>query len=319
MTARPVAEVEVQRILALVPWLAAHPGAAKRDVAARFGITAEQLERDLLLVLMIGVPPYSPNEYIDVDDDGDTVTIRLADWFRRPLRLTPAEGLALLAAGGALLAVSGSDPAGPLATALAKLARTLGLPDVAVDIPSPKVLQEARSAAAAHERIEIQYWSAGRDETTTRRVDPWAVFFANGEWYLTGWCHAAGGDRLFRLDRIRSLRATGEHFEAPDAEPDTAGVYSPGPDDPLVVLDLPASARWMIERYPAESVTEDGGRLRVALRVSERAWLERLLLRAGPGAGVLDPPDLSEVASGAAARVLRRYRDASPSGDQSRT
>ncbi len=314
-----MAEVEVQRILALVPWLAAHPGAPKSDVAARFGVTAEQLESDLLMVLMIGVPPYSPDEYIDVVDDDETVTIRLADYFRRPLRLTPAEGLALLAAGRALLAVPGSDPAGPLATALDKLATALGLPDLAVDIPRPKVLQEARTATAAHECIEIEYWSAGRDDTTTRRVDPWAVFFAGGEWYLTGWCHTADSDRLFRVDRIRSLRATGEHFEPPDTEPATEGVYNPAPDDPLVELDLPASARSMIERFPAESLSESDGRLHVTLRVSERAWLERLLLRAGPGARVVAPDDLSGVAAGAAARVLRRYRGSPPSGHPSRT
>ena len=123
MSPRPVAGAEVQRILAIVPWIVAHPGASKDEIATRFGMTAEQLDDDLALVLMIGVPPYSPGDYLDVDDDGEFVTIRLADQFSRPLRLTPAEGLALLAAGRALLAVPGSDPEGPLATALAKLER----------------------------------------------------------------------------------------------------------------------------------------------------------------------------------------------------
>ena len=107
---RPVAGTEVQRILAIVPWIVAHPGASKHEIATRFGMTAEQLDDDLALVLMIGVPPYSPGDYLDVDDDGEFVTIRLADQFSRPLRLTPAEGLALLAAGRTLLAVPGSDP-----------------------------------------------------------------------------------------------------------------------------------------------------------------------------------------------------------------
>jgi predicted DNA-binding transcriptional regulator YafY len=95
MSGRPVAGAEVQRILAIVPWIVAHPGAAKAEIATRFGMTAEQLDDDLALVLMIGVPPYSPGDYLDVIDDGEYVTIRLADQFARPLRLTPAEGLAL--------------------------------------------------------------------------------------------------------------------------------------------------------------------------------------------------------------------------------
>lgn len=307
MSPKPVAEQEIQRILALVPWIVAHPGTMKSEVAARFGITEEELESDLLLVLMIGVPPYSPAEYVDVDDEGDTVSIRLADYFRRPLRLTPAEGLALLAAGRALLAVPGSDPDGPLATAIEKLARALDLPDVAVDVPGPAVLPEVRAAVAAHERVEIEYWSAGRDEITTRRVDPAAAFLSGGEWYMSAWCHRAGDDRLFRVDRIRALRRTGETFVPPAHAVDTSEIYSPRPDDPRVTLDLPASARWVTERYPAESVEETGGRLVVTVAVSEQAWLERLLLRAGPDARVVDPPGMRGAGAEAAARLLARY------------
>ena len=68
MSPRPVAGAEIQRILALVPWIVAHPGATKAEIAARFGITVEQLDDDLALVLMIGVPPYSPGDYLDVDE-----------------------------------------------------------------------------------------------------------------------------------------------------------------------------------------------------------------------------------------------------------
>src|SRR5690242_7226326 len=118
---RPPAEVEIQRILAIVPWIVAHPGAKKADVAARFGITVHQLDEHLELVLMIGVPPYSPGDYIDVDDDGEHVTLRMAESFRRPLQLSPTEGVAVLAAGRALLAVPGSESEGPLANALEKL------------------------------------------------------------------------------------------------------------------------------------------------------------------------------------------------------
>jgi proteasome accessory factor C len=305
---RPLAEHELSRILALVPWIVAHPGRPKSEVADRFGISVAQLETDLDLVLMIGVPPYSPAEYIDVDAEDDTVTIRLADYFRRPLRLDPAEGLALLAAGRALLAVPGSDPRGPLATALEKLEAALELPDVVVAIDAPEYLDAVRNAAEREERLEIDYWSAGRDELTTRRIDPMTVFFALGEWYLDAWCHRAGDERLFRVDRIRGVRATGERFEAPVSVLGPGDVYRPRDDDPRVTLLLPTSAAWVGETYPAEAVDETAdGRLRVRLAVSEPAWLARVLLRVGPDASVEEPPELRTVASDAAARVARRY------------
>jgi proteasome accessory factor C len=307
---RPLAEHELSRILALVPWIVAQPGRPKREVADRFGISVEQLESDLDLVLMIGVPPYSPAEYIDVDAEGDTVTIRLADYFRRPLRLDPAEGLALLATGRALLAVPGSDPRGPLATALEKLEAALELPDLVVAIDAPEHLDVVRAAADHDERLEIDYWSAGRDELTTRRIDPTAVFFALGEWYVDAWCHRAGGERLFRVDRIRAVRPTGERFEAAAGAIGPGEVYRPRSEDPRVTLSLPASAAWVAESYPAETVEETAdGRLRIRLAVSEPAWLARLLLRVGPDATVEEPPELRTVAADTAARIADRYRN----------
>jgi proteasome accessory factor C len=311
MSPRALAGPEIQRILALVPWIVAHPDSPKSEIAARFGISVEQLDDDLALVLMIGVPPYSPGDFLDVEEDEDGhVSIRLADYFRRPLRLTPAEGLALLAAGRALLAVPGSDAEGPLATALAKLEDALDLPGLVVDVGEPTELAAVRDAAAAHRRIEIEYWSAGRDEITTRRIDPEVVFFATGEWYVGAYCHRAREERMFRVDRIRSVKRTEETFEPGATAFETGDVYTPRPEDARVTLELEPSAAWVAESYPTEALTErPDGSLSVVLAVSEPAWLERLLVRLGPEARVVAPDAFRNLAADAAQRVLRRYRE----------
>jgi len=308
---RAVAGPEIQRILALVPWIVAHPGSPKREIAQRFGITVEQLDDDLALVLMIGVPPYSPGDYLDVEDDPDgNVTIRLAEYFRRPLRLTPAEGLALLAAGRALLAVPGSDPSGPLATALAKLEDALELPGLVVDVGEPEQLAAIRDAVSGRRRVEIEYWSAGRDDQTTRRIDPEVVFFATGEWYVGAYCHRARDERMFRVDRIRSVEPTGETFEPGATGFETGDVYTPRAEDTRVTLELAPAAAWVAEAYPTEAVTERAdGSLEIVLAVSERAWLERLLLRLGPDARAVGPEEIEPLAARAAQRILRRYRE----------
>jgi proteasome accessory factor C len=318
VSGRPVAGTEIQRILAIVPWIVANPGASKEEIAERFGMTLEQLDEDLLLVLMIGVPPYSPGDYLDVDDDGEFVTIRLADQFSRPLRLTPAEGLALLAAGRTLLAVPGSDPSGPLATALTKLEEALDLPNVIVRVGEPVFLSAVRDAVAHGERIEIDYWSAGRDEMTTRQIDPALAFFAMGEWYVNAYCHRANGERMFRVDRIRALRPTGEHFEVAPSD-EMADVFTPAPDDPRVTLELDPGAAWVADAYPAESTTtRPDGTVEVVLAISEPAWLERLLVRLGPEVRVVAPESARAAGADAARRVLERYRQGSDSGRNGR-
>ena len=77
----------------------------------RFEVSEGELERDLELLPLCGLPPYTADRLIDVWVVDGGVEIRLAEYFERPLRLTPAEGLALLAAGRALLSVPGSDEA----------------------------------------------------------------------------------------------------------------------------------------------------------------------------------------------------------------
>jgi proteasome accessory factor C len=65
----------------------------------------------------------------------------------------------------------------------------------------------------------------------------------------------------------------------------------------------------VIEQYPVESVVEtDDGGLRVVMAISARPWLERLLLRLGPAATLVDGPDeLRSSGPEAAARVRARY------------
>jgi proteasome accessory factor C len=310
---RPLPGPRLRRVLALVPWIAEHPGAALTDIAARFGVSEEGLEHDLELLPMCGLPPYTPDRLIEVEIVDGHVWIRFAEYFERPLRLSAEEGLALLAAGRALLAVPGSDEHGALATALEKLARVVGAADgLAVEVGEPPFLDPLRRAADANERVEIDYYSFGRDATTTRQVDLQSVFHAFGHWYAAAYCHQAADERLFRVDRIRAVQPTGRHFEPPvrgDAAHFGATVYHPRAEDPRVTLELAPEAAWVVESYPSEQAQErPDGSWRVVLAVSERAWLERLLLQLGPAARVLAPPELRAVGAEAAKRLLTRYR-----------
>lgn len=304
------ADERLRRLLALVPWVAAHEGPTVEEICARFDCTEKELLDDLDLLFVCGVYPFTPDTLIEVDVADGRVWIRYADWFAKPLRLTPAEGLGLVAAGTALLASPGTDPEGPLARGLAKLAAVLGVdPDEAVEVElgdaPPGVLETLRQATAEHRRVELEYYSYGRDAWARRTIEPSRVFSAAGQWYVPAYCRQAGGERLFRVDRMRNPVVLDETF-APPAAPPPAALFHPRPDDPLVVLDLAPEAAWVPERYPVESVVRrKDGSLQVGLRISERPWLERLLLRLGPAATVVRGAE--GVAAAAAARVLARY------------
>ena len=311
-------EARLERLLALVPWVAAQDGPRVDEVCRRFDVTEADLAADLELLFLCGLYPYTPDVLIDVDFADGRVWIRYAPYFSRPLRLTAAEGLALLAAGNTLLAVPGSDPDGPLARGLAKLAKVLGVDahdsvQVAIGSAPSGIMDVLRDAVRNHRRVRIDYYSFGRDSVGERVIDPYAVFSAAGQWYLTAYCHSVDDERVFRIDRVRGAVMLDEGFGAPPQPPELS-VFEPSPGDPRVTLELEPAARWVIEQYPVEQVEElEGGRWRVVMVAGARAWLERLLLRLGPDATVIDAePDLAGSGREAATRILARYRAAGP-------
>lgn len=307
----PSAEQRLARILAIVPWVAAAGGPTITEICDRFGMTERELMADLDLLLFCGVYPFTPDTLIEVDVDDGRVWLRFADYFRRPLRLTAPEALALLSAGAALLSVPGASAAGDgaLGSALGKIEEVLGVGrdealDVALGSAEPAVLDAVRTATATRHKVQLDYYSFGRDGRSERVVQPWRVFHAAGHWYLSGYCETARAERLFRVDRILAAEVLAD--ASPDPPTTPAEVFHPDTADPVVVLDLAPAAAWVAERYPHEGAdVAPDGRIRLRLRAGERAWLERLLLALGDDATVVegDPGVRSE----AAGRILARY------------
>ena len=306
----------IQRLLAILQWAAqaGDEGATIDDLCARFGLGPDQLVAELEMASMIGADSIHYDEMpFEAFVDGDRVVVRLFS-FARPLRLTPAEGLALVAAADAL--VDHDDPTDPpLRRALAKLAALLGIEpgetvDVNLDPDGGDTGRTLAEATAARRRVRFRYWTYGRDVVAERTVDPWGVFESDGSWYLAGRDVDVDGERRFRLDRMEAVEVLDESALAPPRGLDLSVRVSD--DAPVAVLDLPPHARWVAEAHPVlEAVPGDDGTLRVTLAVAGRSWLERLVLRIGPEVRVvaldpeLGPPD---VLASAAERVLQKYR-----------
>lgn len=232
---RGAATTRLRRLLAMVPWLAANDGPSVDDVCARFGLTTAELQADLdLLTLYVGVPPFTPDQFFEMTIEGGRVFARVTPSLDRPLRLTPAEGLALVVAGRALVA-DDHDPddpdgeGGALARGLDKIAGLLGIdPDDAVDIDlgpaDDTTLALLRRAVTEGRQVEIDHYGEARDERQRRVVDPWRVANVGGSWYLSGFDHLREAERSFRIDRILAARA----LDAP-ARPARVRRGGPGP------------------------------------------------------------------------------------------
>ena len=317
----------LRRLLAILAWLAQVGEAPIDETAERFDLTPEALVTELEMAACCGVPPYTPDQLMEIVVTDTSVSIRVGTSLARPRRLSPSEGFALATSARALLAVTGSDESGALSRALAKLDRALGGEEIEVELDAPALLPLVQDALVAQRPLLISYYSASTDRVTEREIAPLRLFASEGHWYVDAWCRTAGDLRRFRVDRIRSAETVEGEFP-PEADlpsdpvPGPADVppdpdprrdrdldpFVPGPESRRVRLSLDPATAWLVESVPATGPpTTVGDRIEIELFAGGDAWLERLLLRLGPAVRVIDPPEYRTLAAGAAARVLRRY------------
>jgi proteasome accessory factor C len=307
----------LRRLLALVPYVVTRQAVGLAETAAAFGMTERELIDDLNLAWCVELKSPEPYCPIDLSYEDGLVTISQAESIARPLRLAADEASALLVALRMLAEAGGDSEA--VTRLIAKIEDAAGASaapssqlTIQIDHPNgPGVPAAVDAALAAGKRVHLRYHVPGRDEATERDVDPIKLVVDQGRPYLRGWCRLAEGVRNFRLDRVLDLEVLDLPAEVhAEEEPfdGVGGLFRPSEADVRVELELAASARWVAEQYPYESLTELGdGRLRVALRTPDTSWVRRLALRLGEEGRVIAPAELAEQVRAAAAAALALY------------
>lgn len=298
----------LNRILAMLPWVIGNPGATVDEVCERFDYSKRQLAADLELVFVCGLPGYGPGDLMVAYIHDDEVVVEVADYFANPVRLSAPEALSLLAAGLAVLS-SGQAPAA-LQSAVDKLVSVLvpeGDLGLVVDLREPELVGRLRVAAAGGEVLGITYTALSSGETTERDLEPWSVFSTLGNWYVRGFCRLKGGERVFRVDRIRDVGDTGRRFAPPEAVPPPIVQYTPGEEDIYAVIRLRPRARWVADYYPVETITEDEEGIVVRFSAGDASVAARLLLRLGEEASLVEGDEVAAALRDLRGKILSRY------------
>jgi predicted DNA-binding transcriptional regulator YafY len=224
--ARRSSSARFRSLLALLPYLRRGETLGVDRLATALGTTPAQLLEDIYLLVMVGIPPYTPDVMIDIWVSEDETTFSVVNEppaLVRTVRLTGPETRALVAA----LQSCGVPTDDPLVTKLAE-ATTAGVdPEELAHLVRTAVAPEGvgpvyaaiARAIEACEAVLIEYFSAGRGETTSRVVHPFVLELHRGHWYLSAYCESVQADRVFRLDRVSSVDPTGRTFEPPADPP----------------------------------------------------------------------------------------------------
>ncbi len=314
----------IRRILNIIPYVRAHPGVPIEELARYCGAAPAEVLADLDRILLCGVPPYLPDDYIGVYVDGGRVEIRFADHFRRPVRFTVPEALALLMAieslpeGGDEVHVEARRTLaekihGILARSLGPSAAAAGAVDDRIGTvtgsgptggvpPARRCYRAAldclKPAVEARREVEIEYYSASRDATRPRVVQPYGFVDKRGDLYLVAHCKEREGVRSFRVDRIRKAVPLAAFFALPPRF--DIGKYAKSSMDfskrhryvARVRVRGDRLARWLKESR-ADDIEEVGpGEVIVTIRAFELTWLVNEILSYGPETEVIEPPEV---------------------------
>jgi len=319
------AEERLRRLLVMLPWLMEVGEAPLADVARRFELTEQQVQKDLELVAMCGLPPFV-DEMIDVFVDDGMVIVGVPRLFTRSLRLTAPEAFSLLASARTAMELPGADVEGPLGRGLYKLATALAdvgieaVPagqdaddddaGVAIDLARPPLADELVEAATSGAELRVRYYTPARDEVGERTIVPRHVFVDGGNWYVHADDERSGQRRTFRVDRIEHFEPTGNRrpLVADDVAPPES--FFVDASVPRAVLLLGPEASWVIEQYPIDAVEPaDAGWVRVTLPVSSDRWLAKLVIRLGPQVELVEPETAKAAIADIARRMLAAYSD----------
>jgi proteasome accessory factor C len=223
---------------------------------------------------------------------GDRVSVSSSGPFRRPVRLTPEEFLAVqLALAGER---GGAAVAAKLAAALAP-SRDAAVTSVAPALMSAPGEHRDLLAGAVRGCRRVELFYAGETETAGRTwlVQPHQLAELRGRWYLVAWCEETGDWRHFRLDRVLDALPAEGMFERragfrPIERPEDVFRAPAESVETVTVRFAPCVARWVRERYREVEDQDDGG-VTVQLPATSTQWLVRRVLEYGDDAEVIGP------------------------------
>ncbi len=225
---------------------------------------ARRFYADRAELLALGIPLRSQRDEFTGEE---LYTLPREQYFLPPLHLTDQE---LAALQTALYLLEGQFAyAEPLRLALQNLA--LGRPNpqhepargVTLSLAgggyTPEIAQrlaKLEGAISKQRTVVFPYFAMSRGEESTRKIDPYALYFQDSHWYVVGKDHDRGDIRVFRVSRIRGdIRfATRKErdFRAPE-EFDVASYRDRAPWQLGEVrgeadLHVAPSAAWLVER-----------------------------------------------------------------------
>lgn len=291
------------RLLDLVPFLRANPGMNIKEIATEFKVSVSEIVSDLDLLMVCGLPGYTPLELIDLSTDEGYVTLRDPQNLEYPRNFTIHELLILKIALSALLVDSPPMLHSEIGSLISKLDHQMpnqisseGILFVPDNILNLRRIGE--EALVKNQQVEIAYRNDTKDELTNRKISLIREYESEGEYFWDAWCHLANAKRTFNLEKISSATLS--------MDPSSIGDLSGEGSALTVRLRIKQKSQFFARHQNILKQTEEPEIYEA--RIYQREWLVREILSAGETATVITPSDLKVQVKKRATQALSQYQ-----------
>jgi predicted DNA-binding transcriptional regulator YafY len=213
-------ETRLLRLTSIITQLQTKKIVTSTELSQKFGVSVRTIYRDIRALEESGIP-------IGVEDGKGYF---LMEGYRLPpVTFSEDEANALITAEQIILKNKDASLAKNYSEAISKIKSVLRYNTRDnVNLLSKRVISRpliphektsnsliAIQMALTHFQVmQLKYHSETKNETTIRKIEPFALYNNLQEnWTLIAWCQLRGDFRLFRLDRIEHIEITMEKFE----------------------------------------------------------------------------------------------------------
>lgn len=298
------AAVRALRTMDLIPYILEHPGISVNQLSKIFNVAEKEIEKDLQLAFMCGLPGYTPYELIDLTYEEGVVSIIDPQVLNKPRNFSNNERVVIALGLEILKEINLSNPEN-----LKKIDKLrekfLDKKDedsvivVEQDLSFP-FLNIINQAIFERRIVIFDYQSVSKDVLSSRNVLPHKLYLQNGNLYLSGNDVQAQSDRIFKADQILSCTigdlADTDRFHLTQQEE-------------IVELIVNHDNFNFIERNSSIIIDQEitNGQLHVKIRASNFDWLKRAILSNAPSIKVISPESLASEVEQMASDLISAY------------
>ena len=298
------AAVRALRSMDLIPYVLENPGVSIAELSAKFSVTQAQIESDLQLVFMCGLPGYTPYELIDVAFEDGVVSVIDPQVLDKPRKFSSNEIVVIALGLKILIDINQTNSTAltklkQLSEKIAKLGSNKSIL-MAGDVSAFPFFEIISKSISEQRILNLQYHSLIKDQITQRLVLPEKLYFLNGSLYLSALDIDIDSDRVFKVDLIKECKV-GEQVAAKKVLESSI--------ETTVILDVQKQNRNFIERNSSiiTAMQENGDSTRVHLQVSNLEWIKLTVLSNAPGITVVSPELLATAVKQSARDLLALY------------